>query len=68
MTDETHSARIRAEVREIQKAAAVLGCIQSTAEYDNEVEVDLADAVLVVREIIGEVAARLDALASADRT
>jgi len=61
MTTEAIDARIRAEVRDIQKAAAVLACIQCAAEYDNEVEVDLADAVAVVRAIIAAVAARIDA-------
>lgn len=61
MMSEASEARIRAEVREIEKAAAVLACIQCTAEYDNEVEADLADAVSVVRDIVARVAARLAA-------
>jgi hypothetical protein len=52
---------LSAEVRQVQKAAAVLACIQLTAEYDNEVEADLADAIAVVVAMISAVAARLDA-------
>lgn len=51
------AARIRAEVRELQKASAVLACIQFAAEYDNEREVDLADAVALV----SAASARIDA-------
>jgi hypothetical protein len=46
------------------KAAAVLACIQLTAEHDNEVAADLADAVAVVRANVIAVAARLDAVIS----
>jgi hypothetical protein len=66
MTTDTKDARIRAEVREIEKAAAVLACIQCTAEYDNEVEADLADAVSVVQDIITRIAARIDEALSTD--
>jgi hypothetical protein len=38
----------------MQKAAAVLACIQLTAEYDNEVAADLADAVAAVREMVSQ--------------
>jgi hypothetical protein len=48
------------EVREIQKAAAVLACIQVTAEYDNEVEADLADAIEVVLDVITAAAVRIE--------
>ena len=53
--------RLTAELRQIQKAAAVLACIQLTAEYDNEVEAYLADAISVVVAMIAAVAAKLDA-------
>lgn len=56
---------LSAEVRQTQKAAAVLACIQLTAEYDNEVAADLADAVAGgSRAIVVAVAARLDAVIS----
>jgi hypothetical protein len=61
MTATDDDARIRAEVRELQKATAVLACIQCAAEYDNETEADLADAVAVVRAIVTAVSARIDA-------
>ena len=61
MTAAVYAARIRAEVRELQKASAVLACIQCAAEYDNEREVDLADAVEVVRALVSAVCARIDA-------
>lgn len=66
MTLVADTARIRAEVREIQKAAAVLACIQCVAEYDNEVEAGLADAASVVRAVITAVAARIDVAPSTD--
>ena len=53
--------RRTAELRQIQKVAAVLACIQLTAEYDNEVEADLADAISVVVAMVAAVAAKLDA-------
>lgn len=55
------TVRIRAEVRELQKVSAVLACIRCAAEYDNEREVDLADAVAVVRALVSAVRARIDA-------
>lgn len=55
------SEALRAEVRQMQKAEAVLACIQFTAEYDNEPEADLADAIAVVGALIGAVIAALDA-------
>lgn len=58
--------QLTAELRQIQKAAAVLACIQLTAEYDNEVEADLADAISVVVAMIAAVAAKLDAEAGAE--
>lgn len=61
MTAAVYAARIRAEVRELQKASAVLACIQCAAECDNEREVDLADAVAVVRALVSAVCARIDA-------
>ncbi len=61
MTATVDDARIRVEVRELQKATAVLVCIQCTAEYDNETEADLADAVAVVRAIVTAVSARINA-------
>ena len=56
--------RLTAELRQIQKAAAVLACIQCAAEYGNEVEADLADAVAAVRELVTAAAGRLDAVIS----
>jgi hypothetical protein len=38
--------------------------IQFTAEYDNEIEADLADAIAVVLAIVTAAAAGLDAIAS----
>ena len=51
--------QLSAEVREIQKAAAVLACIRCAAEYENEVSADLANAVTVVRAMLTTVAARI---------
>lgn len=51
--------QLGAEVREIQKAAAVLACIQCTVEYENDVGADLADALAVVRALLTAVAARI---------
>jgi hypothetical protein len=51
--------QLGAEVREIQKAAAVLACIQCTVEYENDVGADLADALAVVRAVFTAVAARI---------
>jgi hypothetical protein len=53
--------RIRAEVKELQKASAVLACIQRAAEYANECDADLADAVAVVHALVSAVCARIDA-------
>lgn len=61
MTAAVDAARIRAEVRELQKASAVLACIQYAAEYDKERVVDLADAVAVVRALVSAASARIDA-------
>ena len=63
---EWDGARIRAEVRELEKTTAVLACIQCADEYDNEVEADLADAVAVVRAIVTAVSARIGAAFSKD--
>lgn len=52
-------------LRQMQKAAAVLACIQLTAEYDNEVEADLADAIAVVLAIVADATAGIGAVASA---
>lgn len=51
--------QLSSEVREIQKAAAVLACIQCTVEYENDVGADLADALAVVRALLTAVAARI---------
>lgn len=40
--------------------------IQFTAEYDNEIQADLADAIAVVLAIVTPAAAGLDAVASVD--
>lgn len=61
MTPTADATRIRAEVRELQKASAVLACIQCAAEYVNECDADLADAVAVVRALVSAVCARIDA-------
>jgi hypothetical protein len=61
MTAAVDTARIRAEVRELQKTTAMLTCIQCAAEYCNEGEVDLADAVSVVRALVVTASARIDA-------
>lgn len=53
------------EVRQLQKAAAVLACIQVTAEYDNEVEADLADAIAVVLDVVTAATVRIEARVSA---
>lgn len=58
-------AGISTALRQMQKAAAVLACIQLTAEYDNEVEADLADAIAVVLAIVADATAGIDAVASA---
>ena len=55
---------LNAVLRQIQKAEAVLACIQLTALYDNEVEADLADAVAVALGIVSEAATNLDAATS----
>lgn len=51
--------QLGAEVRETQKAAAVLACIQCTVEYENDVGANLADALAVVRAVLTAVAARI---------
>lgn len=61
MTAAVDAARIRAEVRELQKASAVLACIQCAAEYANECDADIADAVAVVRTLVSAASARIDA-------
>ncbi|WP_129774840.1 hypothetical protein [Peristeroidobacter soli] len=61
MTATVDAERIRAEVRELQKASAVLACIQCAAEYDNECDADLADAVAVVHAFVSAASARIDA-------
>lgn len=53
---------LRTEVRQMQKAAAVLGCIQCAAEYDKDLDLDFADAVASVRGMITAISVRLDAL------
>lgn len=66
MTAAVDAARIRAEVRELQKTTAVLTCIQCAAEYCNEGEADLADAISVVRALVAAASARIDAALLAD--
>ncbi|WP_161828509.1 hypothetical protein [Steroidobacter agaridevorans] len=61
MTATADAARIRAEVRELQKASAVLARIQFAAEYANECGADLADAVAVVRALVSAASARIGA-------
>jgi hypothetical protein len=61
MTATAGATRIRAEVRELQKASAVLACIQCAAEYNNELGADLADAVAVVHALVSAASARIDA-------
>jgi hypothetical protein len=55
------TARICTEVRELQKTTALLTCIQCAAEYCNEREIDLADAVSVVSALVVAASARIDA-------
>ncbi len=62
MTAAVDAASISAEVGELPKATAVLACIQCAAEYCNEGEVDLADAVSVVRALVVTASARIDAV------
>ncbi|HEY0681064.1 MAG TPA: hypothetical protein VGD45_01910 [Steroidobacter sp.] len=59
MTAAVHAVRIRAEVRELQKASAVIPCIECGAEYDNDGDGDLADALAVVRALVSAVCARI---------
>jgi hypothetical protein len=59
MSRKTADDQLGAEVREIQKAAAVLACIQCTIEYENDVGADLADALAVVRALLTALAARV---------
>ena len=54
-------ASLNSVLRQIQKAAAVLACIQLAALYDNEVEADLADAITVALAVVTEAATALDA-------
>lgn len=66
MSDQEDSIRERlnGQVRRLQKAAAVLACIQYVAEYEEEFEFSLADAVSVVVEMIEDVADAVSFIAS----
>ena len=56
--------RLNGQVRRLQKAAAVLACIQHVAEYEEDFEFSLADAVSVVVEIVEDVADAVSFIAS----
>ena len=56
--------RLNGQVRRLQTAAAVLACIQYVAEYEEDFEFSLADAVSVVVEIVEDVADAVSFIAS----
>jgi hypothetical protein len=58
------AASLDAVLRQMQKAEAVLACIQFTALYDNEAEADLADAIEVALELVTAAAVSLDTAAT----
>ena len=66
MSDQEDSIRERlnGQVRRLQKAAAVLACIQHVAEYEEDFEFSLADAVSVVVEMVEDVADAVSFIAS----
>ena len=66
MSDQEDSVRERlnGQVRRLQKAAAVLACIQYVAKYEEGFEFSLADAVSVVVEMVEDVADAVDFIAS----
>jgi hypothetical protein len=66
MSDQEDSVRerLKGQVRRLQKAAAVLVCIQYVAEYEEDFEFSLADAVSVVVEMIDDVADVVSFIAS----
>lgn len=66
MSDQEDSVRERlnGQVRRLQKAAAVLACIQYVAEYEEDFEFSLADAVSVVVEMVEDVADAVSFIAS----
>lgn len=66
MSDQEVSVRERlnGRVRHLQRAAAVLACIQHVAEYEEDFKFSLADAVSVVVEMIEDVADAVSFIAS----
>jgi hypothetical protein len=56
--------RLNGQVRRLQKAAAVLACIQYAAEYEEDFEFSLADAVSIVAEMVEDVADAVSFIAS----
>lgn len=66
MSDQDDSVRERLnnQVRRLQMAAAVLACIQHVAEYEEDFEFSLADAVGVVVEMIDDAADAVSFIAS----
>lgn len=56
--------RLSGQVRRLQRAAAVLACIQYVAEYEEDFEFSLADAVSVVVEMVEDVADAVSFIAS----
>ncbi|GFE86732.1 hypothetical protein [Steroidobacter agaridevorans] len=66
MSDQEVSVRERlsGQLRRLQRAAAVLACIQYVAEYEEEFEFSLADAVSVVLELVEDVGDAVSLIAS----
>lgn len=66
MSDQEVSVRERlnGQLRRLQRAAAVLACVQYVAEYEEEFEFSLADAVSVVLELIEDIGDAVSLIAS----
>jgi hypothetical protein len=66
MSDQEVSVRERlnGQIRRLQRAAAVLACIQYVAEYEEDFEFSLADAVSVVLEMVEDVGDAVSVIAS----
>lgn len=66
MSDQEVSVRERlnGQLRRLQRAAAVLACVRYVAEYEEEFEFSLADAISLVLEMVEDVGDAMSLIAS----